>query len=63
LQVDQAEADMRVANARAEVRRALAQAIAQEMKAKVAENRAVVIAAEAQVPHALAAAFRKPVVT
>ena len=59
LQVDQAEADTRVARAKAEERRALAQAVAQEMKAKVAENRAIVIAAEAQVPHALAAAFRK----
>ena len=61
LQVDQAEADTRVARAKAEERRALAQAVAQEMKAKVAENRAVVIAAEAQVPHALAAAFRQPI--
>lgn len=60
LQVDQAEADTRVARAKAEERRALAQAVAQEMKAKVAENRAVVIAAEVQVPHALAAAFRRP---
>ena len=59
LQVDQAEADTRVARAKAEERRALAQAVAQEMKAKVAENRAVVIAAEVQVPHALAAAFRR----
>ncbi|MDR1384346.1 MAG: flotillin-like protein FloA [Planctomycetaceae bacterium] len=60
LQVDQAEADTRVARAKAEERRALAQAVAQEMKAKVAENRAVVTAAEALVPHALAEAFRKP---
>jgi len=59
LQVDQAEADTRVAQAKAEERRALALAVAQEMKAKVAENRAIVIAAEARVPHALAAAFRK----
>ncbi|MCL2349779.1 MAG: flotillin-like protein FloA [Planctomycetaceae bacterium] len=59
LQVDQAEADTRVAQAKAEERRALALAVAQEMKAKVAENRAIVIAAEAGVPHALAAAFRK----
>ncbi|MDR1960007.1 MAG: flotillin-like protein FloA [Planctomycetaceae bacterium] len=59
LQVDQAEADTRVAQARAEERRALAYAVEQEMKAKVTENRALVVAAEAKVPLALAAAFRK----
>lgn len=59
LQADQAEADTRVARARAEERRALAQAIEQEMRARVAENRALVVLAEAQVPKSLAGAFRK----
>lgn len=59
LQVDQAEADTRVAQAKAEERRALAYAVEQEMKARVAENRALVVAAEAKVPLALATAFRK----
>lgn len=59
LQYDQAEADMRVARARAEQRRALAMARAQEMKAQVAYNRAQVIFAEAQVPLAMAAAIRE----
>ncbi|MDR3109457.1 MAG: flotillin-like protein FloA [Planctomycetaceae bacterium] len=59
LQADQAEADTRVARARAEERRALAMAVEQEMKAKVAENRAMVVLSEAKVPKALAGAFRK----
>jgi uncharacterized protein YqfA (UPF0365 family) len=59
LQADQAEADTRVARARAEERRAQALAQEQEMKAKVAENRAAVIAAEAAVPLSLAEAFRR----
>jgi uncharacterized protein YqfA (UPF0365 family) len=58
LQADQAEADTRVARARAEERRAIAIASEQEMKAKVAENRATVIRAEAEVPLAMADAFR-----
>jgi len=58
LQADQAEADTRVARARAEERRAIAIAREQEMKAKVAENRARVILAEAEVPMAMADAFR-----
>jgi uncharacterized protein YqfA (UPF0365 family) len=58
LQADQAEADTRVARARAEERRANAIAAEQEMKAKVAENRALVIQAEAEVPRAMAEAFR-----
>ncbi len=58
LQVDQAEADTRMAQAKAEVRLALAAATKQEMKAKVAENRALVIAEEAKIPAAIAAAFR-----
>jgi uncharacterized protein YqfA (UPF0365 family) len=59
LQVDQAEADTRVARARAEVRRANAIASEQEMKAKVTENRAHVVLAEAEVPQAMAEAFKK----
>ncbi len=59
LQADQAEADTRVARAKAEERRAFAIAQEQEMKAKVAENRATLITAEAQVPLAIAQAFRK----
>ena len=58
LQADQAEADTRVARAKAEERRAFAIAREQEMKAKVSENRANVLMAEAQVPLAIAAAFR-----
>ena len=59
LQADQAEADMRVARAKAEERRALAMAREQEMKASVARNRARVVLAEAEVPLAMAAAFRE----
>jgi uncharacterized protein YqfA (UPF0365 family) len=58
LQADQAEADTRVARAKAEERRALATAREQEMKAQVARNRAHVVLAEAEVPLAMAAAFR-----
>ncbi len=58
LQTDQAEADKRVAQARAEERRAMALAREQEMRARVEEMRAEVIAAEAQVPLAMADAFR-----
>ena len=58
LQTDQAEADKRVAQARAEERRAMAVAQEQEMKAKVQEMRAHVVEAEAQVPMAIAEAFR-----
>ena len=58
LQTDQAEADTRMARARAEVRRAEAIAYQQEMKAKVAENRAMVLLAEATIPAAMAVAFR-----
>ena len=58
LQADQAEADTRVARAKAEQRRANAVAQEQEMKAKVAENRSHVILAEAEVPRAMADAFR-----
>ena len=59
LQADQAEADTRVARARAERRRAEAIASEQEMKAKVAENRARLVLSEAEVPRAMAEAFRK----
>jgi len=59
LQADQAEADTRVARAKAEERRALAAAREQEMKASVAMNRAKVVLAEAEVPLAMAAAFRE----
>ncbi len=59
LQADQAEADTRVARAKAEERRAMAAAREQEMKAQVARNRANVVLAEAEVPLAMAAAFRE----
>ena len=59
LQTHQAEADKRVAQARAEERRAMAVAQEQEMKAKVEEMRADLVKAEAQVPVALAEAFRQ----
>ena len=59
LQTDQAEADKRVAQARAEERRAMAVAAEQEMKALVVEMKAEVVKAEAQVPLALADAFRE----
>ncbi|SEM41101.1 Uncharacterized protein YqfA, UPF0365 family [bacterium A37T11] len=58
LQTDQAEADLKVANARAEERRAMAVAYEQEMKAKAQEARAKVIEAESQIPLAMAEAFR-----
>ncbi len=59
LQADQAEADTRKAQALAEQRRANAIAREQEMKAEVAANRAKVFLAEAEVPKAMADAFRK----
>ena len=59
LQADQAEADMRVARAKAEERRALAVAQEQEMKAKTVENRSEVVLAEADVPRAMASAFEQ----
>src|SRR5467141_3782524 len=58
LQTEQAEADKRVAQAKAEVRRAAAVAVEQEMRAKTQEMRAKVVEAEAQVPMAMAEAFR-----
>lgn len=59
LQADQAEADMRVAQAKAESRRAMAVAAEQEMKARVQEMQARVVEAQAQVPLAMAAALRE----
>jgi uncharacterized protein YqfA (UPF0365 family) len=58
LQVDQAEADMRRFQAEAEKRRAMAIAQATENRAKIEENRAKVVLAEAEVPRAMAGAFR-----
>ncbi len=59
LQTDQAEADKRIAQAKAEERRALAVAQEQEMKALTQEMRAKVVEAEAEVPRAIADAFRQ----
>ena len=58
LQMDQANADKNIAQAKAEERRAMAVASEQEMKAKAQEARAKVIEAEAEVPKAMADAFR-----
>lgn len=59
LRADQAEADVRVARALAEQRRAEAIATEQENRASVAENRANLVLAEAEVPRAMALAFKK----
>ena len=59
LQTDQAEADKRIAQAKAEERRAMAVAHEQEMKAKIVEMQRRVVEAEAEVPIAMAEAFRK----
>lgn len=58
LQMDQAEADKNIAQAKAEERRAMAVALEQEMLAKAQEARAKVIEAEAEVPKAISEAFR-----
>ena len=58
LQIDQAQADKNIAQAKAEERRAMAIALEQEMKAKAQEAGAKVIEAEAEVPLAMAEAFR-----
>ena len=58
LQIDQANADKNIAQARAEERRAMAVALEQEMKAKAQEARAQVIEAEREIPLAMADAFR-----
>lgn len=59
LQIDQATADLKVAEAKAEERRAMAVALEQEMKARAQEARANVIQAEAEIPKAIAEAFIK----
>jgi uncharacterized protein YqfA (UPF0365 family) len=59
LQIDQATADLKVAEAKAEERRAMAVALEQEMTAKAQEARANVIQAEAEIPKAIADAFAK----
>ncbi len=59
LQADQAAADLKVAQAKAEERRALAVAKEQEMKAETQANRAQVVLAEADIPKAIAQAFRE----
>lgn len=59
LQIDQATADLKVAEAKAEERRAMAVAYEQEMKAKAQEARASVIQAEAEIPKAISDAFLK----
>ena len=59
LQAEQAEADKQVAQAKAESRRALAVAQEQEMKARIHEMRAKLVDSEAQIPLAIAEAFRK----
>ncbi len=58
LQADQAEADTRVARARAEGKRAMAVAAEQENTASIEESRAAVVAAEAEVPQAIAESFQ-----
>lgn len=59
LQADQAEADKRRFQAEAEKRRAMAVALEQENKADIEKNRALVVLAEAEVPKAMADAFRQ----
>jgi uncharacterized protein YqfA (UPF0365 family) len=59
LQMDQANADKNIAQAKAEERRAMAVAQEQEMIAKAQEAKAKVIEAEAQIPLAIAEAFRE----
>jgi len=58
LQIDQAEADKNIAQAKAEERRAMAVALEQEMIAKAQEMKAKVIEAEAEIPMAIAESFR-----
>jgi len=58
LQIDQAEADKNIAQAKAEERRAMAVALEQEMRARVQEMQAKVVEAEAEVPIAMADALR-----
>ncbi|MCK9279625.1 MAG: flotillin-like protein FloA [Melioribacteraceae bacterium] len=58
LQTDQAEADLKVARAKAEERRAAAVALEQEMTAEVSRMKAKVVEAEAEIPRSIAEAFR-----
>jgi uncharacterized protein YqfA (UPF0365 family) len=58
LETDRAEADKKIAQAKAEERRAMAIAAEQEMKARVQEMRAKVVEAEAQIPLAISTAFK-----
>jgi uncharacterized protein YqfA (UPF0365 family) len=58
LQIDQATADLKVAEAKAEERRAMAVAVEQENRAKTQEAKARVVEAEAEIPKAMAEAFR-----
>ncbi len=58
LQADQAEADLKVARAKAEERRAAAVALEQENKAEIAKMKAKVVEAESEVPKAISDAFR-----
>lgn len=58
LQIDQANADLKVAEAKAEERRAMAVALEQEMRAKTQEAKAKLVEAEAEVPKAIAEAFK-----
>ena len=58
LQIDQANADLKVAKAKAEERRAMAVASEQEMKAKTQEARARVVEAESEIPRAISEAFK-----
>jgi len=59
LQADQAEAQKRIARAKAEERRAMAVAVDQEMRARTQENKAKLVLAEAQIPLAMADAYRQ----
>lgn len=59
LETDRAEADKKIAQAKAEERRAMAIAVEQEQRAKVQEMRAKVVEAEAEIPMAMAEAFRR----
>ena len=59
MQADQAEADLRVAQAKAETRRAMAVAEEQEMTARTQEMKAKVVEAESEVPRAMAHAFKE----
>lgn len=61
LQIDQAEADKKIAQAKAEERRVMAIAREQEMKAKVEEMKAKVVEAESQLPLAIADALKKEI--